>query len=130
MGTRSLTHIKQDGKTLVTIYRQYDGYPEGLGKELYDFLKDFTVLNGYGKKEPKLANGIGCLAAQVVDQLKDGIGNVYLYPPDSSDCGEEYVYTIYLLDDKIHLKLTDDSGETVFFDGPVTGYEAWLTNQQ
>jgi len=31
MGTRSLTHVYHDDKVILTLYRQFDGYPEGLG---------------------------------------------------------------------------------------------------
>ena len=112
MGTRSLTRIipRQKGlsyddghnhveKSVVNIYRQYDGYPEGLGLELAEFLNDFTVVNGMGleKKPLKLANGTGCLAAQLVQYLKDGPGNVYLETlnGEPGDSWEEYIYTVY-----------------------------------
>lgn len=99
MGTRSLTHIREGnklGKVLLTIYRQYDGYPDGHGLDLAEFLKDMNVVNGLTMDEKKkVANGMGCLAAQLVAHLKQGPGNIYIYPPKSTDCGEEYVYTIY-----------------------------------
>ena len=31
MGTRSIIHVKDERKTITTIYRQYDGYPSGMG---------------------------------------------------------------------------------------------------
>lgn len=94
MSTRSLTHIHEDGKILLTFYRHMDGYPEGHGKELCEFLKDMTVVNGIGMNRSKIANGIGCLAAQIIKHFKDDVGNVYIYPAGSSDCGEEYVYDV------------------------------------
>lgn len=110
MGTRSLTHIMDDGKPLVTIYRQFDGYPSGHGQDLADFLEGLTVVNGIGSRERKIANGMGCLAAQLVGHLKaesaksayqpngpqpgDIAGNVYIYPAGIEGCGEEYVYTV------------------------------------
>ena len=37
-----------------------------------------------------------CLAAQLVSHFKgDQIGNFYLYPSGTRDCGEEYIYTVY-----------------------------------
>lgn len=97
MGTRSLTHVKDEsGATLVTIYRQYDGYPTGMGADLLAILRGRTVVNGYGVESDSVSNGMGCLAATIVKRLKDSTGNVYIYPPDSIDCGEEYVYTITL----------------------------------
>ena len=46
MGTRSLTHFVEEGETLATIYRQFDGYPEGHGIELLNFLRDMHIVNG------------------------------------------------------------------------------------
>lgn len=99
MGTRSLTHIKEDGKTLVTLYRQFDGYPTGMGKDIKAALNDGNarLTNGFGGDDaiPAVFNGMGCLAAGLIKGLKEGIGNVYIYPADSDDCGEEYTYTVY-----------------------------------
>ena len=112
MGTRSLTRVipRQEGlsfseghehgdKSVVNIYRQYDGYPDGLGLELAGFLSEFTVVNGLGADSYKsrIANGYGCLAAQLVEFLKDGPGNVYLelLDGDAGDHWEQYIYTLY-----------------------------------
>ena len=112
MGTRSLTRVipRQEGlsfseghehvdKSVVNIYRQYDGYPEGMGVDLAEFLSEFTIVNGLGADsyKPRIANGYGCLAAQLVEFLKDGPGNVYLelLDGDAGDHWEEYIYTLY-----------------------------------
>lgn len=66
MGTRSLITFVDEDEAILTIYRQYDGYLEGRGLELAEFLKDIMVVNGYGAdaKGGMHANGMGCLAAQ------------------------------------------------------------------
>ena len=102
MGTRSLTYIEESygenrekKQNILCMYRQYDGYLSSYGMDLAKFLQDFTVVNGYNSLTPKrAANGMGCLAAQLIAHFKDGIGNVYIYHPDAEDCGEEYTYTI------------------------------------
>ena len=105
MGTRSLTHViqtwndektgKQKKQYLMTMYRQYDGYPSGMGVDLADFLKNGVVVNGISMGEKRrVFNGAGCLAAQLVAHFKDGAGGFYLYKPMSKDCGEEYTYEI------------------------------------
>jgi hypothetical protein len=104
MGTRSTTTIKnEDGKVLVTIYVQYDGYPDGLGQELADFLSSRTVINGFGTETAtNYANGMGCLAAQLIGHLKsDQIGNVYITREGDS---QEYNYTVYLKDKELYLR--------------------------
>jgi len=105
MGTRSLTHVietyKHNGKkkkqTLLTMYRQYDGYPSGHGADLVNFLEGSKVVNGYGMGDEgskKVFNGTGCLAAQLVAHFKKGVGGFYLQRPNAKDCGEEYTYDI------------------------------------
>lgn len=102
MGTRSLTYIEEtygenneEKQNILCMYRQYDGYLNAYGAELAKFLQDFTVVNGYNSLTPKRsANGMACLAAQLIAHFKNGIGNVYIYHPDAEDCGEEYTYTI------------------------------------
>ena len=95
MGTRSLTKIievyqdekKTSRQVLTTMYRQMDGYMEGHGAELAEWLAEFTVVNGIGMTETrKIANGAGCLAAQMFQHFKGGPGAIYLYPPGAKDC--------------------------------------------
>ena len=113
MGTRSLTRVipRQKGlsyadghlhpeKSVVNIYRQYDGYPEGHGQDLAEFLSEFIIVNGFspGSQDKKVANGTGCLAAQLVEYLKEGqVGGVYLEQcnGEPGDSWEEYIYTLY-----------------------------------
>ena len=117
MGTRSLTHIIEDNKTLTTMYRQYDGYLSGHGNDLAEFLKDFKVVNGYSGDTTKLANGMGCLTAQLIAHFKQGCGNIYIHPPNTKDCWEEYDYTIYLEDNKIKIKAVKVYDKEFIFQG-------------
>lgn len=103
MGTRSLTFVYTDhydgknAKPIINMYRQFDGYPEGHGLELAQFLNSFDeIVNGLPIGDSrKLANGMGCLAAQMVARFKDEAGGFYLYPVSSKDCGQEYEYHVY-----------------------------------
>jgi hypothetical protein len=97
MGTRSLTFVYEDNKKVMCMYRQFDGYPEGHGTELAQFLSSFdAVVNGLRLGETrKVANGMGCLAAQLVANFKDGAGGFYLYPTNTDDAGQEYEYHVY-----------------------------------
>ena len=106
MGTRSLTFVYDTYKTkngravhrpIINLYRQYDGYPEGHGAEIVEFLKSFTLVNGLGIDEGRrVANGMGCLAAQLVSNFKGNeAGQFYLYPVTAKDCGQDYEYHIY-----------------------------------
>ena len=134
MGTRSLTTFINDHnhKEIVVLYRQYDGYPEGHGKELAMFLNGMRVVNGItaGDRSIKTANGIDCLAAQVVKHFKEGTGGFYLHRADTRDCGEEYIYTIYLKDKEINIEVRDVYQETVIFDGSVSEMDKWVDKEE
>jgi hypothetical protein len=108
MGTRSLTFV-YDGETpIINMYRQYDGYPSGHGAEIAEFLAPFHMVNGLGLDEKrKVANGMGCLAAQLVANFKDGAGGFYLYPTSAVDCGQDYEYHIYNKDGELRIAITD-----------------------
>ena len=95
MGTRSLTFVYDEyGRKIINMYRQYDGYPSGHGKDLAEFLEPITMVNGIGVTEAVIANGPGCLAAQLVAHFKDGPGGIYLEPTTAVDCGQDYEYHV------------------------------------
>lgn len=135
MGTRSLVHIKNgdfSSQTLVTIYRQFDGYPEGMGQRLFAILNEgkTKILNGYGNdKVPEAFNGMGCMSAYIIEHLKESrIGNVYIYPADSKDVGEEWTYTIYQDNGELMISIDGYDIHTQF-DVLSNGYKAfteWL----
>ena len=110
MGTRSLTRViprqegiaynkghEHAGEAWVTMYRHYDGDPAWHGLELAHYLKDFKIINGLGGL-PKMgihANGVGCLAAQLVAHFKTNVGDIYLRPHEGGGGDEDYIYTIF-----------------------------------
>jgi hypothetical protein len=108
MGTRSLTYVFDNETPVVCMYRQFDGYPSGHGSELARFLDGFEVVNGYNEKKPKLANGMGCLAAQMIVYFKGGVGGFYLEPVElGQDCSQDYEYHVYR--DKVKILDGDQS---------------------
>lgn len=100
MGTRSITTIIDNSfgekEKIVTVYRQFDGYPSGHGKELHEFLHPLRLTNGYGPnmKVGEWANGAGCLAAQLIKHLKTDIGGIYIVKPRTKLEDEDYGYEI------------------------------------
>lgn len=119
MGTRSLTHIKEEGydsETVLTFYRQYDGYPEGHGESVWEILNRGAceIVNGYQMHmdNPNYFNGMGCLAAYLVGKLKlsqptKTIGGFSIMPNDTSDWGEEYVYTLWTEGGEVYMEVRD-----------------------
>jgi hypothetical protein len=96
MGTRALTFVyNEHNEVILNLYSQYDGYIEGHGRELAEFLAGKTLVNGFGKESTSLANGMGCLAASLVAHFKETVGGFYIHSVTSTDCGQDYEYHVY-----------------------------------
>jgi len=119
MGTRSLTRVyeswedekgKKYRNCILAMYRQFDGYPSGHGQELYEFLKDMKICNGIGieQKKGKWANGMGCLAAQLVAHFKKDIGQFYLTIENNI---QEWVYDIELENEQLKITVYNSEWE-------------------
>lgn len=127
MGTRSLTYV-YDGETpIMCMYRQFDGYPEGHGQELANFLNDLTIGNGISGS-PDLftfANGMGDLAAQMLVFFKKTPGGFYIHPIDfNQDCWQEYEYHVY----EKHVVVKNPN--EVIFDGYWSDFLTWTTEKE
>jgi hypothetical protein len=136
MGTRARVNVFEGNQLLVSIYKQFDGYPDGLGQEVADFLNSKQLVNGIQERNSFIANGMGCLAAQLVKHLKKGVGDVYIRDTGPESQGEEYIYNVSERDGVFYLAVLEGEmtafgmpgnkeGEmnTLFY-GPVTGYQA------
>jgi hypothetical protein len=122
MGTRSFIHVKDGKKTIATIYRQYDGYPSGIGEDIKRILNngEVEILNGYSgsSRIPSQFNGMGCLAAFLVGELKQkAIGNVYLFAANTKDVGEDFVYTLSDKKGELYIKVQDVYSKKILFSG-------------
>ena len=94
------------------IYHHYDSYPDHLGVGIAKYLSDIRVVNGLGShKGAVLANGMGCLVAQVITHLKLGMhydlekceiqeGNVYVDEPGAIRTDVDYTYYVWATENK------------------------------
>ena len=128
MATRAKIHIarREEGvsfseipeKVMVSIYNHFDGYPEGLGVTLASYLDDYKITNGLGRDNSYVFNGLGCLAASLVAELKDGPGNVYIEDPERPHSWLDYKYYVWGDDNKdIWISIFDGS-ECIFVGKP------------
>lgn len=87
----------EDGRAFVNMYRERDGQPEIHGREMAYFFNSFdAIVDGYKPGDRrKLADGMGCLVAQMLSHLKKGVGGYYLQHPDDLNSGQVYVYRVY-----------------------------------
>lgn len=116
MGTRCLTYLYKEAaeKPFTCIYRHYDGYPQGHGFEIAEFMNSKTMVNGYNDAATQI-NGMHCLASQLIVLLKEGkieAGGIYIYQPDEDACCQDYEYHIW--PDKVQVK---DIPNDVIFEG-------------
>ena len=117
-----VTFSEHTDKIHTQIYHHYDGYPEYLGVTLANYLSDISVVNGlsgtFGVEEKNNidkpeANGLGCLAAQLVCHLKlvnagcdqNGklnipAGNVYLDTLGTKRGDLDYIYYVWATENK------------------------------
>lgn len=126
MSTRSLITFEDeyDGKEIVVVYRQSDGYPSVRGRELAKFLDGMVVGNGIGSDAPaKYANGMSELAAKWVmhEKSKNPSGNVYLHAAGTRGMDEEWVYQVKTNKTKgfggrgkVFVTVTDVNGNKVY----------------
>jgi hypothetical protein len=127
MGTRSLTYVYDGESPVVCMYRQFDGYPEGHGREVASFLEEMTVVNGLAMDETRrVANGMGCLAAQLVASFKGQAGGFYLHSPIlGREDWQDYEYHIFEDKVKVYSGTYTESGENVIFEGSWLDFIIW-----
>jgi len=105
MGTRSVTRIYDEGKFILALYKQYDGYTDGWGKELKNFIKSGKFVNGFGNTKELEFNGIGCFALQLVEKFKEGVGGLYATTEDDK---QEYNYKIEMVGDVVTISCAEE----------------------
>ena len=91
---------EQTDNIRVQIYHHYDGYPEGLGVTLANYLGPKKIVNGlpFGDgwcRSVDVANGMGCLTASLIEYLKEAPGNVYVDYPYQDRFDIDYTYYIW-----------------------------------
>ena len=136
MGTRTIVHLKDENKkTILTLYRQYDGYPTGMGNDIKKILNNgiVEIRNGFTTKDqiPRQFNGMGCLSAFLVGELKNKkIGNVYIQTPNTKDMGEDYTYTLSLSKlGTLKLKVVENYKNKTIFDGLLSAFDGEQVEQ-
>lgn len=111
MGTRSTIKFFNEfsDEPILSVYQQYDGYIDGVGHELANFLNSKKMINGFSDQtmEDGYANGMGCLAAQFVAENKIQIGGFYC---TTANDNQSYNYEVRFIDGKFNIKVDDFDG--------------------
>jgi hypothetical protein len=132
MGTRSITRIFDHGEyskdkdtPLLTLYRQFDGYPDGMGKDLADFICTREVVNGLTDSR-MVFNGAGCFAAALIAHLKKGPGGIYVYPPNTES--EAFEYQVIVQSPGLPMLVRVLARNDVLFAGTAEHLQSWVEN--
>ena len=99
-------------------------------------LQFVAITNGIAMNETRrTANGMGCLAAQLVSHFKQSVGGFYIHSVEDKECGQDYEYHVYEKDGEICVQVKDrgcnmfgltmsDRNESLF-DGPVVTFNEY-----
>ena len=129
MSTRSLVRFatREEGVSFsehperveVQVYKHFDGYPEGHPVNLARFLNEFEIVNGIPfEDDSRIANGLGCLAAQYIAAFKMKPGDLYVENPDTEHGDIEYITYVWGDYGKgIWMSIFDDYEEECIFVG-------------
>ena len=105
MSTRSVITFYRKETPYVSVYQQSNGYHDGVGKKLCDWLYDKILINGISstiKDLSNYANGVGCLAAQFIRDFKNSVGSLYITPTDYDKEWIDFNYSV-IIDDDVNL---------------------------
>jgi len=113
MSTRSLTEFQdcEVFETICTIYKHHDGYPNGYGRALAEFLKDAQIVDGVAPNELGMKKyvGLGELIVEVIKHFStNSLDLISVEAVGTRDIGEEWLYRITLsCDKKLTLQVFD-----------------------
>lgn len=116
MGTRSITHIHEmeglgDEEIVCSFFRHWDGYPEGHGQDILNFVEGKRLVNGIGSdfEEGVDFNRAGTFAVPFMQYIQNESG-CEVIPTGAKNYGEEYTYHVYFRNGKFQVMVEDWSG--------------------
>lgn len=115
---------------ILALYCQFDGYPEGVGQQLADFILSRPFANGIGVND-KVFNGPGCFAAQLVVHVKEKAGLWYVTGEEEQR--EEFNYEIRIAMDENYKAMPPVfvcEGYGKRFEGKPEDFAAWTKAQE
>ncbi len=127
MGARALAYVYDDETLLVTIYRQSDGYPTGMGADIVNALASRRLVNGIQDDSQTCINGMGCAAALLIASLKSDMdaGNIYIAKPGAKENHVDYVYSLHgnTMTPEAGIRLVVKSYAETLYDGPIAEFD-------
>lgn len=112
MSTRSITHIHEAHtgreEIICSFYRHSDGYPEGHGKDLNDWLNGKRLVNGVGSDfvPGRDFNRAGTMAVQLMHYIQE-VSGCEVIPTGQTGHWEEFIYDVYFRDGTFEVQVTE-----------------------
>ena len=123
MSTSASFTLIDKHEPVITMYSHWDGYPEGIPLKVMKWLSEIKVVDALTLDNENVANGVSCLAAQLIAKFKTGAGSIYLYNPEMQyQLGEYYIYDIFIDDGHVKVsayKFDSDYDMIDMFEGSV-----------
>ena len=85
---------------------------------LANYLLGTKIVNGLGGDRDTDFNGLGCMAASIIAELKEEAGNVYIDNPNSPHGWLDYEYVIWGSDHKDIWISVFNCGDCIFVGKP------------
>ena len=135
MGTRSNTLViygwinensQLEEEQILNLYRQHDGNVAGHGAELLEFLEPMTIVNGITTGLTNIANGAGCLAAQLVSHFKVGVGGFYMQTLMGEENENDYTYKIYVAESNNTITVAVYEWDDQIFSGNIPAFKEFV----
>lgn len=131
MGTSGIVHFHDgdlEAECICFVYKQSDGYPDGLGDQIRDVLGQKNLVNGIRFGLENQVNGMGCASAQFIAAVKDKVGSIYMVPGPKS--WADYDYHIYYNgslpepgEEPIHLRMKVMSQDDEMWRGDLSDFD-------
>ncbi len=120
MSTRSVTHIHEshtgDEKIVCSFFRHCDGYPDGHGKDLTEWLAGKKLVNGIDADFiiGRDFNRAGTMAVSLMQHIQE-VSGCEVIPTGNTGLGEEYIYDIYFRNGvfDVQVKEPDDISDEI-----------------
>ena len=134
MGTRSLTFVKDhDNEPVINMYRQFDGYPSGMGADLFRIPRRITHSKRHEAwRKQTYSQWCTLSSCSACESLQSrSAGGIYLYPTTDTDCWQEYEYHIQVVENSkgkevLHIQVYDNYKKEWLFKGTVRRFKNWI----
>lgn len=110
MSTPCKINFYENEKYICTVYHHSNGYPDGVGNDIKEFIKSGKFINGLSINiTERLFNGFGDCVAQYIAYVKKEPGSVYMISEKSWNTDYDYYINFDKIEKVISFACKQDS---------------------